>query len=105
MKYSEMKYEDRISFRDDMANWLKHYTNEVVKTVVAKSEDILDNPVALNMLHELRLREAEEAQDFRYDIDWLLTDYEENKDRELRLSPLTHAQSYRDVLYDMYIRR
>ena len=101
-KYNELTNEEKVEIRGYFKCWLSIYTNEVAIRVLARSEEIINNELTMNLLKELYTRTQEEEKETEYIIGWLLEDYEENKEYNIH-SHTSHAQSYRDVLYDMYI--
>lgn len=86
------------------ANWLKPYTHDVIVKVMKRRDEIINNEFAMNLLHELRLRDHKEEKEFYENITWLFNSFDANKEYDPHNHPLTHAGSYRDILYDMYIR-
>ena len=86
-----------------VANWLKNYTNEVVVKVMEKYEQIINDKTTYTMLSKLYEEENKEEETFIHDIEYMvkygITD--ETKDM-LRLGE--YSRSYREVLYDLYIR-
>lgn len=84
--------------------WLNPYTHEVIIKVLARRDEILNNEFAMNLLKELDKREFEESHDFRRSIENMLDSYESFSEFDPHNHPLTHAGSYRDILYDMYIK-
>ena len=101
MKYEEMKLEQRKEIAGLFENWLAMYTETVINQVVTKLDEILNNEFAMNMLRELKEREDKEKEervrDFRYILQGRNAD-------GIHSHVLTHSESYRNVLYDMYIR-
>ena len=104
-KFEEMTYNERNEIVELFSNWLKDYTHEVIVIVMAKRDEIIENEFAMNLLKELYNREEKESDDFNHSIDLLLTNYEEFKKYDPHSHVLSHSSSYRDVLYDMYIKR
>lgn len=86
-----------------VANWLKDYSNDVVVRVMEKYEQIINDKTTYTMLSKLYKEENKEEETFIHDIEYMvkfgITD--ETKDM-LRLGD--YSQSYREVLYDLYIR-
>lgn len=106
-----MKTFDEITDRTErdeivllFANWLKDYTHEVIIRVLEKRDEIINNEFAMNLLKELKTREEKEKADFDNSMANLLSDFDKYKEYNPHNNPLTHAKSYRDILYDMYIR-
>lgn len=85
-------------------NWLKYYTHEVICSVLKKRDEIINNEFAMNLLKELDSREFEERHEFKRNISNMLNDFETFSQYDPHNHALTHAGSYRDILYDMYIR-
>lgn len=103
-KFMELKTEEKKEVAELFVNWLNMYTDEVVKKVLADADEIINNETAMHLLRELKAREEKERNDFAREINFLLFDFESNSECGIRCTALTHASSYRDVLYDMYIR-
>ena len=86
-----------------VANWLKDYNNDVVVRVMEKYEQIINDETTYTMLSKLYEEENKEEETFIHDIEYMVK-YgikDETKDM-LRLGE--YSRSYRDVLYDLYIR-
>lgn len=103
-KYEELSYTEQNEIAALFGNWLQQYTHEVIIRVIEKRDEIISNEFSMNLLKELKEREEEEEHDFRRSIGHLLDNYNTFKEYNPHSHPLTHAKSYRDVLYDMYIR-
>ena len=86
------------------SHWLERYTHEVIVKVISKRDEIINNEFAMNLLKELKKREEEETRNFDNSIGSLLMDFEDFKEYDPHNHPVTHANSYCDVLYDMYIK-
>lgn len=97
------KLNDR-EFIELLANWLQIYTDDVVKSVMKKVDEIKNNDFAISLLKELYDRDNDEYEDFRSSIESLYYDYDYFSEYDVHNHPTSHAKSYRDVLYDMYIR-
>ena len=86
-----------------VANWLKNYSNDVVVKVMEKYEQIINDKTTYTMLSKLYKEENKEEETFIHDIEYMvkfgITD--ETKDM-LRIGE--YSRSYREVLYDLYIR-
>ena len=102
--FNEREYKERKEIAKLIANWLKEYTHEVVVKVLEKREEIINNEFTMNMLKELYKREEEEQKEINNSIQSLLEYFDEHKEFDIHNHCLTHSNSYRDVLYDMYIR-
>ena len=86
-----------------VANWLKEYSNDVVVRVMEKYEEIINDVTTYNMLYKLYVKENDENETFIHDIEYMVKFgiKEETKDM-LRIGD--YSRSYREVLYDLYIR-
>ena len=102
------KDEERKELLLDLANFCKNYTNEVCNKVIMKFGEIADNDMIKKLLHELRIREEIELNDFVKRFERRFDQYSItlNCDMSYNLHshPLSHAGSYRDVLYDLLIK-
>ena len=87
------------------ANWLQQYTHEVIVKVLERKEEIIGSEFALNILRELKSREDAERGRFVDSIGYMLRDPETFNKYDPHNNPLTHAESYRHILYDMYIAK
>ena len=102
--YNELEYSEREEIKVLFANWLKHYSHEVIVSVFEKRDEIINNEHTMNLLKELCRRDRMEADDFENTIDMLFRNYDDFKEFDPHNHSLTHAGSYRDILYDMYIK-
>ena len=86
-----------------VANWLKDYNNDVVVRVMEKYEQIINDKTTYTMLSKLYEKENKEEETFIHDIEYMVKFgiKDETKDM-LRLGE--YSRSYREVLYDLYIR-
>ena len=103
-KYEEMNTPESKEVTQVFVTWLKPYTHEVIVRVLAKRDEILNNEFAMNLLKELKERTEKEYKDFEHNIDNMLYNFEAFSEFNPHNHPLTHAGSYRDILYDMYIK-
>jgi hypothetical protein len=103
-RFEELTREEQNEIEALFSNWLKRYTHEVILKVMQRSEEIINNEFAMNLLKELKEREEKEFEQFTFSIKSLFHDYETYKEYDPHNHPLEHAGSYRNVLYDMYIR-
>lgn len=107
MNLKELRNEERVNLNVILENWLGIYTEEVVIKVMSRLEEITANEHTMMLLRELWDRETKEVDDRRRSISSMIDDVINDRDIEghcLHNHCLTHANSYRDVLYDMYIR-
>ena len=92
----------------DLANFCKNYTNEVCNKVIMKFDAIVGSDMIKKMLHELRMREEIELDKFVSDFEFRIGQYLHNPVCDMTYNmhshPLSHAGSYRDVLYDLLIK-
>ena len=86
-----------------VANWLNNYSNDVVVKVMEKYEQIINDKTTYTMLSKLYEEENKEEETFIHDIEYMIKFgiKDETKDM-LRLGE--YSSSYREVLYDLYIR-
>lgn len=105
-KYEEMDYREKKEVASMFSAWLCSYKREVIVKVLARRDEILNNAVAMSMIKELKERSEQEQKDFESSISFMIDDL----DNALfsKFDPhdhvVTHANSYRDVLYDMFIK-
>ena len=99
-RYKDMNKDYEIKI---VANWLKNYSNEVVVRVMEKYEQIIKDKTTYTMLSKLYEEENKEEETFIHDIEYMVKFgiKDETKDM-LRL--VEWSRSYREVLYDLYIR-
>ena len=103
-KIEDMDREELSSITSLFSTWLKPYTHEVIVKVMERREEIINNKFAMQLMTELFVREEAEAKDFNRSMRQLLTSYNTFKEYDPHNHVLEHSKSYRDVLYDMYIR-
>lgn len=103
-KIKDMSLDERKEVCELLANWLEPYTSEVVIKVMAKREEIINTEFAMILLTELKAREDKERTEFLHSIGSLFSVYDTFKEHDPHNHPLEHAKSYRDILYDLYIR-
>lgn len=103
-KYNELKLNEQKEIAELFAYWLNGYTQEVINNVMVKAEEIINNEFAMNLLRELKVRGEKEKEDFKHSIGNLLGEFETFKQYDPHNHPLTHSNSYRDILHDMYIK-
>lgn len=104
VKVKELDWKEREAFAELFAVWLNQYTHAVIRYVMGRAEEIINNPDTMSLLRELKEREEKEEREFRDNIGWLLQDYEGHAKYNPHNHCLTHSGSYRDILYDRYIR-
>lgn len=95
---------EQKEFAKKLQVWLREYTQEVFEHVMKQMDEIISNEFALKMIDELYERTLKEEKDEIMHIEFALGHEDVNLDG-YHLHPLEHSNSYRDVLYDMYIRR
>lgn len=101
--YEELSFDEKMEIKALFTIWLKEYSHDVVLKVMEKREEIINNEFSMKMLRELAVRESKEKADFQNSIDMLFRDFEQFKQYDVHNNPLTHANSYRDILRDLYI--
>ena len=103
-RFDEMDYTEKKEIAELFTAWLKPYTHNVIVAVLEKRDEIINNEFAMNLLRELYARQAKEHYEFINSMYNLLDDLELFAQYDPHNNPLTHSGSYRDILYDMYIR-
>lgn len=73
--------EETTIIRRNIANWLRPYTDAVIKKVIANIEEVLKNQVALNMLNELYRGIKRGGINYREEYD--ITNYDPSEIKEL----------------------
>lgn len=102
MTYAEMKLDQRIEVAALFENWLSMYTDKVISQVAVRAEEILNDEFSMKLIRELKVREDREKEVRIRKFKYILNG--ESDAIGVHVHPLTHSGSYRDVLYDMYIR-
>lgn len=103
-KFEDMRCEEQEEIAGLFANWLRPYTHEVIVKVLEKRDEILNNEFAMNLIKELKKRSDSELKEFDLRIECMLVDYEGFAKFDPHNHALSHSKSYRNVLYDMYIK-
>ena len=103
-QFEEMTRKEQTEVTNLFANWLRQYTHEVIVKVLEKRDEIISNEFAMHLLRELYIRDEKERACFTNNIAFLLINFDGHKELNPHSNPSTHAGSYRDILYDMYIR-
>lgn len=104
-KLNELTFEERKEIATLFGTWLKNYTHEVHIRVMEKAEEIINDDFSMKLLKELHERTEKENRDYMHSIGNLLGEFETFKEYDVHNHPITHANSYRDVLYDLHIRQ
>lgn len=102
--WNEMTYKEQQEVTELFSNWLRKYSDKVIVDVMKDRDKIIEDEYAMKLLKELKEREAKEYEDFTHSIDVLIRNYDTFKQYDPHNHPLTHSSSYRDVLYDMFIK-
>ena len=102
--FEALTYTEKEEIAALFAAWLKPYTHEVIVKVMERREEILNNDFTMNLLRELKTRQEIEAKEFTGDIRLMFGNFDEFKQYDPHNHPITHSGSYRDILYDMYIK-
>lgn len=103
-KFIELDYTEQQKISTLFYYWLKPYTHEVIKKILERQDEIINNEFAMNLLKELADRTIKENNEFKSDIAFMMQDFENLSECDPHNHPITHAGSYRDILYDMYIK-
>lgn len=108
MKLSEMKFDERQELAELLEAWLSPYVDRVHIKVLNQLPQIVENEMAMKLLRELKARQDREKYDRIMEIKYRFHDLEKGKkidqDASFGSSCLTHSKSYRDILYDLYIK-
>lgn len=88
-------------FATQLNTWLDMYTEAVRKYALSQIDQILSDPMTLYLLDELHKRTEKEKKEAEDDIYWFLYYGHEYRPGN---HVLTHSNSYRDVLYDKYLK-
>ena len=101
-------YQAQRELAEMLESWLGIYTQEVYEHVMSQINDILSSESTMKMLEELHSRMQQE-QSRRVENIWFGMKELSEGEKKMTMSDLhnnvvSHSQSYRDVLYDMYIR-
>ena len=104
-KYEDLNSEEKQKIYNMLVVWLKPYTDKVIKKVVKNHiEDILNYDFAMYLLEELYNRTTAANIYFAENLDTLITDYDSFEEYDVHSCALEHPDSYRNVLYDLYIK-
>ena len=103
-QFENLDYKERKEIAALFSTWLKPYTQKVIVTVLERRTEIINNDFAMSLMRELKEREEKEAEEFNSSIHMLLEYYDDQKEFNPHNHALTHSGSYRDILYDMYIK-
>ena len=103
-KFENMSYEEQKEVVALFTCWLKHYTHEVIVKVLERRDEIMNNESSMMLLKELKEREEKETKRFNDSMFSLVEHFDDYKEFDPHNHCLTHSGSYRDVLYDLYIR-
>lgn len=103
-KFSEASYSEQREIKEWVFTWLNRYVDDIIKEVLSKADEILNNDMALTLLKELHERETEEEERTKSQISSLIDDFETWSKYSVRHRYVSHSNSYRDVLYDLYIK-
>ena len=109
MKLNEMNYTEMKEFAEQLNAWLGVYTNECIERVMDKIDQIVENETAMYMIKKLaegeRYQQDERNRRFTTMLDYI----KEGKEipdcfRHIHGYDIHNTESYRNVLYDMYVR-
>lgn len=103
-KFEEMDHSEQREVSEMFAAWLGSYTHEVIVKVIARRDEIINNDFAMGLIKELKERTDIERKEFSQSIEFMMKDFDGFSKYDPHNHALSHAKSYRDVLYDMYIR-
>lgn len=92
--------EEKMKFAEELNTWLGYYTDEVIERVMSKMDQIIADKRSRFMIRELHKRTHKEEESMVDSFRWALGG---DSPRVWRHTATTHASSYRDVLYDLWI--
>lgn len=98
-----MTYDQREQFCRKIECWLGGHTDEVFRDVMNQMDTIVNDPHSLRLIDELYTRTQKVKKDIVHSIECCIRNPETFLQYGIHLHPLEHPDSYRDVLYDMYI--
>ena len=105
--YGNMSYGEQSLFAEKLFTWLSPYTDEVIKRVYLRLDEIVNDQTALRLIDELYARTQRQAESnkssFRLGLDCYGDEHNSLLEYGIHGYSITHPSSYRDVLYDMYI--
>ena len=97
-------YEEKKQIAQWLGTWLGCYTQEVYNKVAQNFPKIIEDDATLALLRELHERTQQEREEVKKSILFDIAFNDNGTPSTLHRTVMTHAQSYRDVLYDMYIK-
>lgn len=103
MKYAEMELAQRTEIAELFENWLSVYTEKVIGQVAVRADEIINDEFSMNLIRELKVRADKEKEERIWVFKYILNSTDGDA-CGVHNHPLTHSKSYRDVLYDMYIK-
>lgn len=106
-KIEDYTLEEQKELSELLETWLCYYTPEIIKKAMANINEIVSNENAMYLLRELNVRTKKERQKRKDCFKNYLFLFKDNDLSHLDLihcNPLEHASSYRDVLFDMFIK-
>ena len=99
-KYKDLNQKECEKTLKLLINWLKDYTDEVIKFVLPKIDEIINNDAVMFILKTLLEEEDKNAIDFNLNLGFALVgDKIDNFQNRF-----SNAQKYRHVLYELYIK-
>lgn len=104
IKLEEMNAYERKEIAELFATWLRPYVHEVIVQVLERRDEIVNNEATMHLLRELHAREVKENADFASSINFMLGSFDTFSQHDPHNHAFSHSRSYRDVLYDMYIK-
>lgn len=105
-KLNQLTYDERKELSELLEAWLGCYVEEVIEKVMGQLEEIINNPMTMMMLRELKKRMEEEKKKRIDSFYWMVLDASEDEEFDehcVHNHCMQHSKSYRDVLYDIYI--
>lgn len=100
-KFNMKRFTERQRLIKLAANWLKPYPENIINRALAQQDDIFSNPVTVRLLELLYDKEKHDNACFKEEIGNFLLDGEYIG---FHRTCTSNSNSYREVLYDMYLR-
>ena len=109
-KLAEMDWKEHEELAALLEPWLGQYRKEIIDHAINQMDDILANDTAMMMIRELGIRAEKERKDRKQSILFAFRNIAENDMDGYKIHMeaihnhcLEHSESYRNVLYDMYL--
>ena len=102
-KFNEMTAKEQAHIEELMLNWLRTYTNECIKRVINRIDEIINNQIVIQMLEELYKEARKNDEWFNRRLKSAL--FNINSIDDEYHPRWNDATSYREVLYNLFIKK